>query len=89
MTTKKAATVETGRKRTLSVEMPRALYQPLDAFRDKLQDDGVKLSSRQVIGRDGISLAMLSWLLDHPEDQRRKLIDAGIASYRKRVGASA
>lgn len=77
------------RKRYLTAELPPALYEPLDELRDDLQDDGISLTGRQVIGRDGINLAMLAWLLDQPAERRRELIAAGISSYRAKVGLPA
>lgn len=77
------------RKRYVTAELPPALYEPLDALREELQDDGVSLTGRQVIGRDGINLAMLAWLIDQPAERRRELIDAGITSFRAKIGQPA
>lgn len=80
------STAKTKRTKFVSAELPPELHKPLDEFRDELQDDGVSLTGRQVIGRDGINIAMLSWLLDQPAERRRELVEAGIASYRNRIG---
>jgi len=67
----------------LTAELPPSLSVPLDKLREELQDDGVSLTGRQVIGRDGINLAMLAWLLDQSPERQRELVKEGIASYRK------
>ena len=70
------------RPKYVTCVLPEKLYKPADQLKEMLQDEGVTVTGRQVIGRDGIALASFAWLMAQPEAVQRDIVMKGIALLR-------
>jgi hypothetical protein len=67
----------------LTCVLPPVLAAPLEELKITLQNKGVSLNGRQVVGRDSIALASVTYLLSLPADDQEKIVMAGIEIMRK------
>ena len=75
--------VVSSRPKYVTCVLPPAMAVPLESLKNDLQNKGVSLTGRQVVGRDSIAMAALAYVLSlSPEDQE-KLVMAGIEAMRK------
>lgn len=69
------------RPKYMTCKVPPCLFKDLDELKIDLQNDEIKITSRQVIGKDGIALAAVTYLLSLPREEQKKLILEGIKRY--------
>lgn len=71
------------REKHITTKIPSALVGPVDELRDRFQNAGVSIKGRQVIGRDGIAMALLAEATTLPFDEVQTRVLAGIEVLRK------
>ena len=71
------------RPRYVSVVLPAEIWPRLDILKDAAQDEGLSLSSRQRIGRDGCITALLGWFMTQDYETQITILSQGIESVKK------
>lgn len=71
------------RPRYLTCKIPETLYRDVENLKDILQNEEIKISSRQVIGRDGIALAAVAYLLSLPVNEQKDFVKKGVERLRE------
>ena len=66
------------RPRYVSVVLPSEIWTKLDILKDYAQDEGITMSSRQRIGRDGCITAVLAWLLELDYEKQIEIMASGV-----------
>jgi hypothetical protein len=66
------------RTKFVSFAIPGELGEDLEELKYACQDSGIKITERQLIGRNGIVLAALARLSAMPEDEQFKFVSEGI-----------
>lgn len=67
------------RTKFVSFSIPGELGEDLEELKYACQDSGIKITERQLIGRNGIVLAALARLAAMPEDEQFKFVSEGIS----------
>lgn len=69
--------------RYVNIVLPAEIWPRLDEMKDAAQDEGLSLSSRQRIGRDGVMSGVIAWFLDQDYDKRIEILTEGIEKIKK------
>lgn len=75
--------VVSSRPKYVTCVLPPAMAVPLESLKNDLQNKGVSLTGRQVVGRDSIAMAALAYVLSLAPEDQEKLVMAGIEAMRK------
>lgn len=65
-------------KKYITFDIPPALVDSVEALKDECQQAGLSLTGRQVIGRDGVAIAALAYLMAMPKAKRVKAVQEGL-----------
>lgn len=71
------------RPRFVSIKMPREISDVVDNLKELCQNDGVYLSERQLVGRNGVVLAVMANLTTMPEDVQYEFVMKGVERLKK------
>lgn len=71
------------RPRYVSVVLPAEIWPRLDILKDAAQDEGLTLSTRQRIGRDGCITALLGWFMTQDYERQITILSEGINSVKQ------
>lgn len=64
--------------RYVNIVLPAEIWPRLDLMKDYAQDEGLTLSSRQRIGRDGVISGVIAWFLDQAYADQMSILAEGI-----------
>ncbi|CAB5207027.1 hypothetical protein UFOVP184_15 [uncultured Caudovirales phage] len=71
------------RPKYVTCVLPPHMTAPLESLKTDLQNKGVSLTGRQVVGRDSIAMAALAYILSLSETEQEKMVMAGIDIIKK------
>jgi len=71
------------RAKHVSFSIPGQLGEDLEELKYVCQDSGIRITERQVIGRNGIVLAMLARLSELPEKEQFEFVSQGVNRLKK------
>lgn len=78
-----STTPRSQRPKYMTCKVPPCMFGELESLKEDLQNDEVRVSARQVIGKDGIALAAVSYILSLPRAEQKRIINLGIERYNK------
>jgi hypothetical protein len=71
------------RTKFVSFGIPGQLGEELEELKYACQDSGIRISERQLIGRNGIVLAALARLAEMPEKDQFEFVSEGVNRLKK------
>lgn len=71
------------RTKFVSFAIPGQLGEDLEELKYACQDSGIRISERQLIGRNGIVLAALARLSEMPEEEQFAFVSEGVNRLKK------